>query len=152
VFNCQETSSVYSLDARLAGDTHHLGDLPLCQVLLCNDAQYPWFILVPRQEGASEIFDLEPPAQDQLWQETRWLSQCLAKAYHADKMNVATLGNVVAQLHMHVIVRYSTDAAWPAPVWGRHPAQPYSQDQLARVRESIRLLLGDECGYVEARA
>jgi diadenosine tetraphosphate (Ap4A) HIT family hydrolase len=87
---------VYSLDARLAGDTHHLGDLPLCQVLLCNDAQYPWFILVPRQEGASEIFDLEPPAQDQLWQETRWLSQCLAKAYHADKMNVATLGNAHA--------------------------------------------------------
>jgi diadenosine tetraphosphate (Ap4A) HIT family hydrolase len=142
---------VFSLDPRLAQDSHHLGDLPLCRVLLSNDAQYPWFILVPRQANASELFDLDEPARQLLWAETHCLAERLSQGYAADKMNVATLGNVVAQLHMHVIVRYTTDAAWPAPVWGRHPARPYTAEELEAVRGKLAQLLGDDCHFVAVR-
>nr|WP_256737494.1 HIT domain-containing protein [Pseudomonas sp. dw_358] len=138
------------MDSRLEQDTHHLGDLPLCRVLLSNDAQYPWFILVPRLAEVSELFDLDEAARRQLWLETELLTQRLSEAYGADKMNVATLGNVVSQLHMHVIVRYRRDAAWPAPVWGKSPAQPYTLEQLAAVRLKFKTLLGESCSFVEA--
>lgn len=142
--------TVFHLDSRLEQDTYHLGDLPLCRVLLSNDAHYPWFILVPRRTEASELFDLDEASRQQLWLETDLLAQRLSQAYNADKMNVATLGNVVAQLHMHVIVRFRTDAAWPAPVWGRHPAQPYTSEQLAAVRLKVKTIMGKDCSFVEA--
>lgn len=137
---------MFVLDSRLQQDTVWVGDYPLCSLLLMNDAQYPWFILVPRREDVSELFQLDGADQLQLWQETNGLAEVLKDCFAADKMNVATLGNVVSQLHMHVIVRRREDAAWPAPVWSKHPAQPYTPEQLAVLKDRLRLVLtGDFC-------
>ena len=140
---------MFTLDPRLQQDTLSIGDFPLCRLLLMNDAQYPWFILVPRREEVSELFQLGAEEQRQLWQETSFLAETLKDAFGADKMNVATLGNVVSQLHMHVIIRRRDDAAWPAPVWGRHPAVPYSTEQVAAIRDRLRLVLADDFRFVE---
>ena len=132
---------MFVLDPRLAQDTLHIGDFPLCRLLLMNDANYPWFILVPRREEVSELFQLDAADQRSLWRETLLLAELLKDTFKADKMNVATLGNVVAQLHMHVIVRRRGDAAWPAPVWGRQPAVPYTEEQILLVRDKLKLVL-----------
>jgi diadenosine tetraphosphate (Ap4A) HIT family hydrolase len=105
--------------------------------------QLPWFILVPRRADISELFDLDEADQQQLWQETNALAEALKDAFAADKMNVATLGNVVSQLHMHVIVRRHGDAAWPAPVWGKVPAIGYAPEQVEGIRQRVRALLGE---------
>ncbi|GLX13898.1 MULTISPECIES: HIT family protein [Pseudomonadaceae] len=129
---------MFVLDSRLQQDTFVLGDLPLSRVLLSNDARYPWFILVPRREDVSEVFQLSAEDQQALWAETALLGEVLKDAFKADKINIATLGNVVSQLHMHVIVRYRDDDAWPAPVWGRHPAKPYEEAQVTALRDKLR--------------
>ncbi|KIH81990.1 HIT domain-containing protein [Pseudomonas batumici] len=141
---------MFVLDSRLQQDTLPLGDLPLCRVLLSNDSNYPWFILVPRRADISEVFQLEAADQLQLWQETTELAQLLQSVFQADKMNVAALGNVVSQLHMHVIVRRRDDVAWPAPVWGKHPAQPYSDEEVARIREKLRVAFQHDPRFVQA--
>lgn len=132
---------MFVMDSRLQQDTFVLGDLPLSRVLLSNDARYPWFILVPRREDVSEVFQLSREDQQALWAETALLGEVLKDAFKADKINIATLGNVVSQLHMHVIVRYRGDDAWPAPVWGRHPAKPYEQAQVAALRDKLRSVM-----------
>jgi diadenosine tetraphosphate (Ap4A) HIT family hydrolase len=141
--------AVFALDPRLQQDTLPIGDFPLCRLLLSNDSNYPWFILVPRREAISEIFQLDVADQQLLWQETTALAHWLKESFDADKMNVATLGNVVSQLHMHVIVRKRDDAAWPAPVWGKHPATPYTPEQVAAIRERVRLGLTDDFTILE---
>jgi len=141
--------AVFALDPRLQQDTLPIGDFPLCRLLLSNDSNYPWFILVPRREAISEIFQLDDADQQQLWKETTELSQVLKDSFDADKLNVAALGNVVSQLHMHVIVRKREDAAWPAPVWGKHPAKPYDSEQVAAIRERLRLILTDDFTFLE---
>ena len=141
---------MFSLDSRLQQDTLVVGDFPLCRLLLMNDANYPWFILVPRREAVSELFQLDIADQQSLWQEATRLAEILKDAFSADKMNVATLGNVVSQLHMHVIVRRREDAAWPAPVWGRHPARAYSEEEIAGIRERLRLVHTADFQFVEA--
>ncbi|WP_339463418.1 HIT family protein [Pseudomonas sp. EA_105y_Pfl2_R69] len=140
---------MFVLDSRLQQDTLLVGDFPLCRLLLMNDRQYPWFILVPRREDVSELFQLEAGDQLALWQETTGLAELLKDTFAADKMNVATLGNMVSQLHMHVIVRRRDDAAWPAPVWGKHAAQPYSEEQVAAVKARLRLVLTDDFCFAE---
>ncbi|KAB0550788.1 HIT domain-containing protein [Pseudomonas argentinensis] len=132
---------MFVMDSRLQQDTFVLGDLPLSRVLLSNDARYPWFILVPRREDVSEVFQLSREDQQALWAETALLGEVLKDAFKADKINIATLGNVVSQLHMHVIVRYRGDDAWPAPVWGRHPAKPYEQAQVVALRDKLRSVM-----------
>ncbi len=92
-----------------------------------NDANYPWFILVPRREEVSELFQLDAADQRSLLRETSLLAEVIKDTFKADKMNIATLGNVVAQLHMHVVARRRDDASWPGPARGRHPAQPYTE-------------------------
>lgn len=134
---------MFCLDPRLAQDALPIGDFALCRLLLMNDAHYPWFILVPRREEVSELFQLSAEDQRQLWKETTALAEILKDVFVADKMNVATLGNVVPQLHMHVIVRRRGDAAWPAPVWGRVPAEPYRAEQVAAIRGKLQLVLND---------
>jgi diadenosine tetraphosphate (Ap4A) HIT family hydrolase len=141
---------MFVLDSRLQQDTVWVGDYSLCSLLLMNDAQYPWFILVPRREDVSELFQLDGADQLQLWQETNGLAEVLKDCFAADKMNVATLGNVVSQLHMHVIVRRREDIAWPAPVWGRHPAQPYTPEQLAELKARLRLVLTGNFCFAES--
>ena len=101
---------MFVLDSRLEQDTLLLGDFPLCRLLLMNDSQYPWFILVPRREELSELFQLGAADQLALWKETTALAETVKDTFGADKMNVATLGNVVGQLHMHVIARRRDDA------------------------------------------
>lgn len=128
----------FTLHPRLAADTFVLGDFPLCRLLLMNDAQYPWFILVPRREDAREIYLLDEPDQLQLWRESAQLSRSLMGAFTGYKLNVAALGNVVPQLHLHHIVRFPGDPAWPAPVWGRHPPRPYSDAERAGMAGRVR--------------
>ena len=140
---------MFVLDQRLLQDTVPVGDFPLCRLLLSNDSHYPWFILVPRRADISEIFQLSEADQAQLWHETTVLSKKLHRLFDADKMNVAALGNVVKQLHMHVIVRRQNDAAWPAPVWGKHPALPYSADQAADIIARLNAVLTEDFTFVE---
>lgn len=140
---------MFTLDSRLQQDTVPVGDFPLCRLLLMNDAQYPWFILVPRREDVSELFQLDEQDQQALWRETTFLAEVLKDSFAADKMNVATLGNMVAQLHMHVIVRRRDDAAWPAPVWGKQAAVPYTVQQIEQVKERLRLVLTDDFCFAE---
>ncbi len=128
---------MFELDQRLQQDTCWLADLPLCRVLLMNDARYPWLILVPRVAGVSEVFELDEAQQRQLWDESRLLAQAMARVFAADKMNIATLGNVVRQLHMHLVARLEGDASWPAPVWGRGVAVPYSEEEQDGMRRQM---------------
>lgn len=110
--------SGFALDPRLKGDTHFASDWPLSRVLLMDDARFPWAILVPRIAGVSEWFDLSLQDQAQLSREALALAAQMKTITGARKMNVAALGNMVAQLHVHVIARFDGDAAWPGPVWG----------------------------------
>ena len=119
-----------TLDSRLLNDCAVLGKFELCNVLLMRDANYPWCVLVPDREGMTEVFDLTKDEQEQLKIESNTLLEYLNNEFNADKMNVAALGNVVSQLHIHHIVRYTTDIAWPAPVWGAFPAKAYSDEEL----------------------
>ena len=135
--------SVFALDSRLKQDTWLIGELPLCSLLLSNDSNYPWFILVPRREGISELFQLDDDDQQLMWRETTAVARVLKELLCADKMNVATLGNVVKQMHMHVIARYTTDPAWPGPVWGKHPAKPYTRDAVLNLRDKLKAIMGD---------
>jgi diadenosine tetraphosphate (Ap4A) HIT family hydrolase len=136
------TEAGFELHPRLAADTTALGDFPLCRLLLMNDANYPWFILVPRRPGAREIYLLEEADQRQIWRESALLSRAVMDAFRGDKLNVAALGNVVPQLHLHHVVRHATDPAWPGPVWGKLPAKPYSEAARAQRVAALRPLLG----------
>ena len=129
---------MFSLDPRLLRDCEVLGKFKLCHVLLIRDANYPWCILVPGRENKSEIFDLSNDDQNQLQHESTQLLNYLKNEFNADKMNVAALGNVVSQLHVHHIVRYTKDIAWPAPVWGAHAASPYSEHDLEKIMARLK--------------
>ena len=122
-----------TLDPRLLNDCEVLGKFTLCHVLLMRDANYPWCVLVPDREGLTEIFDLSAEDQNQLQLESNTLLEFLKNEFNADKMNVAALGNVVSQLHIHHIVRYKTDIAWPKPVWGAFPAKSYTGESLNKL-------------------
>ncbi|KPQ20476.1 MULTISPECIES: HIT family protein [unclassified Halomonas] len=133
--------TTFVLDERLANDTQLLADLPLCRALLMLDARYPWVILVPRREALSEIFELTADEQQQLWKEASQLGEAMKTAFNGDKLNIATLGNVVSQLHVHVVVRRQDDDVWPAPVWGNGAAEPYSPSHQRAVQAHLLELL-----------
>ena len=134
---------MFSLHPQLASDSIWLGTTTLCELLLMDDVTYPWFVLVPRREDISEIYQLNEADQMQLWRESSQLSRSLATLFCADKMNVAALGNVVPQLHLHHIVRFRHDPAWPAPVWGKTSAVPYSAMQRQALIDRLLPVLGD---------
>jgi diadenosine tetraphosphate (Ap4A) HIT family hydrolase len=119
------TDTGWSLHPKLAEDTVPVGDLALARVLLANDANYPWLILAPRKPGLVEVFDLEEREQMQLLSEAAAVAKALKAITGCDKLNVAALGNRVPQLHVHVIGRRHSDAAWPKPVWGAVPPIAY---------------------------
>ena len=129
--------TVFTLHPQLAQDSIELAEFPLCKLLLCNDSAYPWFILVPKIANTSEIYQLDWQQQQQLLNESSLLSELLMQVFAGDKMNVAALGNVVEQLHVHHIVRYSTDAHWPKPVWGQQASQPYSEEALTALKQKL---------------
>ena len=118
----------FTLHDRLKADTLKVTRLKLCQVLLMNDQNYPWFILVPERADITEIHHLAPSDQLQLMSEINTVSQAVEKTFTPNKINVAALGNMVSQLHIHITARYHSDPAWPNPIWGHIPAVPYSSD------------------------
>ena len=128
----------YELHPQLAADTHPLASLPLCELRLMDDANYPWLVLVPRVAGARELIDLEAAQRRQLMDETDLAARLLRDVFRPFKLNVAALGNLVPQLHVHVIARYEGDPAWPAPVWGRVAARPYEPEALVERISTLR--------------
>lgn len=134
---------MFELHPQLAADTLVVGDFPLCRLLLMNDSSYPWLILVPRRPNVREIFELSEADQQQLLKESSQLSRVLQDQFNADKLNVAALGNMVPQLHVHHIVRYRTDSSWPKPVWGQHPATPYSAAKAEDICRQLGTQLSD---------
>lgn len=135
------SDALFALDGRLAADTCHVASLPLCDVLLMNDARFPWLILVPRRPGLSEIADLPEADRTTLWQEVDRAAAALRAYAPCDKLNLGALGNIVRQLHVHVVARREGDAAWPGPVWGSGPAQPYAPEERDQLVERLRLAL-----------
>jgi diadenosine tetraphosphate (Ap4A) HIT family hydrolase len=131
----------FILDPRLAGDTHPVGDLELSRVLLMDDARFPWLILVPRRANARELTDLDDDAQQLLLAEINRCARALQALFAPDKLNVAALGNVVAQLHVHAIARHASDAAWPRPVWGFGERTAYAPDARAMRLRALRQAL-----------
>ncbi|MBO6504840.1 MAG: HIT family protein [Kordiimonadaceae bacterium] len=133
--------SLFELHPQLAADTLRLGHLELCELLLMNDTSYPWLILVPKVNDVREIHALPPGDQQKLMEEITFVSRRLERLTNADKMNVAALGNMVPQLHVHVIARFETDPAWPGPVWGKAPAAPYGDEQKMAMLASLNAVL-----------
>ncbi len=134
------SNNMFELAPEIERDSLWLADWPLCQLRVQNDANYPWFILVPRRVAMVEIIDLTQDEQRQLWRESAFLSEFLKAEFNAKKLNVAALGNMVPQLHVHHIVRYENDIAWPAPVWGKAPAKMYSEAALQQLKHKLSLL------------
>jgi len=131
------------LHPRLEQDCLVIGRFLLSYLLLMQDANYPWLILVPDRKEVSEIFELSEQDQKQLAWESSYLAKALAQEFRADKINIAALGNVVPQLHIHHIVRYRDDKVWPAPVWGKLPAAPYTEEAVATVVTKLKEVLTD---------
>lgn len=132
--------STFRLDPILEQDTLAVGDLPLCMLRLMNDTQYPWLVLVPRQPACVEIYDLAEVEQARLHAEVRLCALALQAECKPDKLNIAALGNQVSQLHVHVIARFRSDAAWPAPVWGMHLPIAYpdrGKELIGRLRQRL---------------
>lgn len=130
--------SEFQLHERMAADTFHIVDWPLCAVLLMNERDFPWLVLVPKRSGLRDLHNLSaedtPVAMAEIARASRMLEQLLAP----DKMNVAALGNQVPQLHIHVIARFESDAAWPKPVWGVTPHAPYGEAELKERLDAFR--------------
>lgn len=129
---------MFTLDPVLQQDTILLGSLPLCELLLMNDSHYPWFILVPRIENITELVALSNEQTHSFWQESHWLSNILLNEFNVEKLNIAALGNVVSQLHIHHVGRFASDAAWPKPVWGAVNAKDYSADAITKIVAQVK--------------
>ncbi|UPG96104.1 HIT domain-containing protein [Luteibacter aegosomatissinici] len=135
-------SATFELDARLAGDTVVVGDLPLCRVLLMRDQRFAWLVLVPRHAGLVEVADLAEADRAALWREVDQAGAALRTVAPCDKLNIGALGNIVRQLHVHVVARVEGDAAWPGPVWGSGKAEPYADIEGMAERMRRALVLG----------
>lgn len=130
---------MFVLDARLQQDTIDCGCFDLCRLLLMNDSRYPWFILVPQCEELTEIHHLPDNLQEQLWRESKKLCSWMESHFAFDKLNVAALGNVVSQLHLHHVGRCVGDPAWPGPVWGHSTAQPYTAAEQDKMIQLVQM-------------
>ena len=132
---------MFTLDERLAADTVELARWPLCRVLLMNDANYPWLVLVPARPDLRDLIDLPALERHALMDEVARACEVLRMMAKPHKLNVAALGNQVGQLHVHVVARFLTDAAWPKPIWGVAPAKPYDAAGLAAFRQRFAATL-----------
>lgn len=135
------------LDPRLQQDSVPIGRFSLCCLRISRDSNYPWFLLIPDREGVREIHELAPDDQARLMRESSTLARALEAVFAPDKLNIAALGNIVPQLHVHHIVRYKGDAAWPDPVWGKVPAVPYDPVRLKDRIRRLRDALGSDSGF-----
>jgi diadenosine tetraphosphate (Ap4A) HIT family hydrolase len=131
----------FQLDPRLAADTLPVARLDLCEARLMDDARFAWLVLVPQRAGLVEIADLTPSERTLLWHEVDRAGAALRAVVPCDKLNLGALGNIVRQLHVHVVARREGDAAWPGPVWGSGPAAPYADDEretlIVRLRDTL---------------
>ncbi|MGL1955786.1 MAG: HIT family protein [Colwellia sp.] len=127
----------FVLHPQLKHDCFELAELPLCKLLLCNDSAYPWFILVPKVAEVTDVYQLDWQQQQQFLNESSLLSELLMQVFTGDKMNVAALGNVVEQLHIHHVVRYKNDISWPKPIWGQQALTPYTEAEVAALKEKL---------------
>lgn len=134
---------MFVLDSCLKQDTFDFGSFPLCRLLLLNDCRYPWFVLVPQREALQEIYQLSEVDRLLFWDESNQLSLWMKHYFDFDKLNVAALGNVVNQLHLHHVGRTIGDPAWPNPVWGHHPAVPYLDRDIERLYRAIQVEFAD---------
>lgn len=137
------TSPHFELDPRLVKDTAPVATLETCQVLLMRERTYPWLILVPRIAGLRDLDELNTDQRNQVMAEVERASKALKLLFTPDKINVANLGNIVEQLHIHVIARFKTDPTWPAPVWGKHPPVDYEDSALNALVERLRAALSE---------
>ncbi|MEO9946395.1 HIT family protein [Paraglaciecola sp.] len=128
----------FILDPQLDKDSAWITDLPLCTVRLINDGNYPWLILVPKVANICEVIELTPLQQQILWQESAFISQVITQLFTPDKLNLAALGNMVPQLHLHHIARFKDDVSWPKPIWGQFPAKPYTETEIKKRISLIR--------------
>jgi diadenosine tetraphosphate (Ap4A) HIT family hydrolase len=131
-------SQTFALDPRLAADTRAVISLPLCDVRLMDDARYAWLVLVPRRADVAEVTDLDADDQARLWREVASAASALRAAVPCDKLNIGALGNIVRQLHVHVVARRVGDAAWPGPVWGHGEAVAYTDERAGTLVEALR--------------
>jgi diadenosine tetraphosphate (Ap4A) HIT family hydrolase len=128
----------FVLDPQLAADTIAVASLTVCDVMIMNDARYPWAILVPRIENARELHDLSAESAATVWNEVRAVAQRLSTWEGVEKINIGALGNVVSQLHVHIVGRAPNDPAWPGPVWGHNsPRVPYQGCDYERLVEFL---------------
>ncbi|MBX6321301.1 MAG: HIT domain-containing protein [Rhodospirillaceae bacterium] len=136
----------FALHPRLAADTHELARWPLSRLLLMDDCRWPWLVLVPGRPGVREIHDLAPADRTLLVEEIARAGRLLQRLAAPDKINVGALGNLVPQLHVHVVARFTTDPAWPGPVWGFGTRRPYAAAALAERRDALGALLAGPDG------
>lgn len=134
----------FTLDPTLARDTAFVCALPRCDVLLMDDSRFAWLVLVPRLPGLVELFDLEPADMTAVMREVATAGRVLKSVAGATKVNIGALGNIVRQLHIHVVARRESDVAWPGPVWGHGERSPY----VSRFREGMRLRLAEALGGI----
>jgi diadenosine tetraphosphate (Ap4A) HIT family hydrolase len=139
--------SPFQLHPRLQQDCFSVGQFTLSRILMMNDNQYPWFILVPQRKGIKEIYELSQSDRQLLMDESCLLAKTMVELYRPDKLNIAAIGNLVPQLHVHHVARYQTDIAWPGPIWGKFPVSTYAGQtaelQIARLRERLKEALVD---------
>ncbi|MFZ5617336.1 MAG: HIT domain-containing protein [Pseudomonadota bacterium] len=133
---------MFELNEHLENDAVRVGDMPLSLVLLMKDSRFPWAILVPRRKGLVEFHDLSPADRRDLTEEAAAVSVALQKLTGATKMNIAALGNVVRQLHIHVVARFEDDDAWPRPVWAVGAPLPYAEGEAEACAAALRAALG----------
>ncbi|MBI36509.1 MAG: hypothetical protein CL568_02880 [Alphaproteobacteria bacterium] len=131
-------SADFKVDPKLAEDTIEINRLHFCRVLLMNDSNYPWLILVPQIKNIRELHELPPECFKGVFSEITFISKEMEKLFKPDKLNVAALGNQVSQLHIHIIARFKNDAAWPLPVWGANPIKKYGEDELETLISEIQ--------------
>jgi len=132
----------FLLDERLNDDSITIGQFSLCRLLLMNDSQYPWFVLVPMRADKTEVYQLSDKDQNQFWLESRLLSTVLMDVFKGDKLNIAAIGNIVSQLHLHHVVRFKDDVCWPKPIWGQLSMQAYQPEKIEEIRQSLLTPLG----------
>lgn len=133
---------MFDLHPRLAADTLPVGELALCEVRLMNDSRIPWIILVPRQDGLTEVHQLSAADQQRLIAESSLVSEALLSLSGSEKINIGALGNVVSQLHWHVVARNENDPCWPGPVWGCGQSEPWAKAEAAELISALRERLG----------
>ncbi|WNC69445.1 HIT domain-containing protein [Thalassotalea nanhaiensis] len=139
-------SDDFELHSDLQRDGIEIANLPLCKLLLCNDSNYPWFIMVPRRTDVKDIYQLEWQDQLQFLNESSAVSEILMQCFNGEKMNVAALGNMTPQLHIHHIVRFKDDPSWPKPIWGQLPLKPYEESELQLLKQKLLPMLEEVIG------